>query len=186
MENNNRLAVCIPVYNEGKNIFNLLAEIEKQDLKCNFLIIIIASGCSDDTISEIKRAKKYLTKEIFIIIENHRYGKGNALNLGMNFLREMKVDLVFFIDGDIQLLNNSFSLLLTELESKDLDCVCANPIPTNISNNIYNLIAHENCVIWDNIRSLGNQRNQVWYISGYLYLIKCRCLPEIYSFWNHQ
>lgn len=175
---NKKIAVCIPVYNEEKNIYTLIKSIVNQDLNREITILIVASGCTDRTIPEIKRAKSDFGEKIITKIEKNRLGKSKALNICLNYLRDHNFKYAFFIDGDVILQSNSLSLLFNEMEKRNLDSICSNPEPLSQNNKLGNKVAWENCRIWDEIRVILDKTNENWALTGYLFLVIVSSLPQ--------
>lgn len=175
---NNRIAICIPVFNEGKNINGLLNSVNKQDFKEDLIIIIIASGCTDDTIIQIEKARKVNRQKIILLYESQRKGKSDAINKCIIELKKRHFDYAFFTDGDVLFKKDSLSSLFNKLITNKLDCVSSNPIPIISKNNIFLKIARENCEIWNEIRQISEKTDTLWFISGYLYLLKVNSLPR--------
>mgnify|MGYP001590781332 FL=1 len=72
------ITVGIPTYNEensiAKCINSILPQIKKDDE-----VIVVASGCTDNTVLEIKKIMEK-DKRVKLIIETERKGKSSALN----------------------------------------------------------------------------------------------------------
>ena len=86
------LSVIIPVYNEEKNILNLLNKI-KASLTLDDEIIVIEDGSLDGTLDIIKDFK------CRIIEHSKNLGKGRSLIDGINAAQG---EVIIFIDGDGQ------------------------------------------------------------------------------------
>jgi glycosyltransferase involved in cell wall biosynthesis len=92
-------SIIIPVYNEEENVVPLYEEI-KESLKSqkNYEIIFVDDGSTDKTFSVLEPASKK-DKTIKIIRLQARYGKGNALQAGLDFCNGNKI---IVMDGDGQ------------------------------------------------------------------------------------
>jgi len=114
------LSVIVPAYNEGKNIFNCIKEIEKSlgNPISDYEIIVIDNASTDNTYKECLRA----------ISENNRVkvfkckerGKGVALKQSINF---SDGKLVTFIDADLELHPKQIPLFIEYMKKHDADVV---------------------------------------------------------------
>jgi biofilm PGA synthesis N-glycosyltransferase PgaC len=91
------ISIGICAYNEGKNIGKLLNNIlEEQNLKEPFEILVVASGCTDNTIDIVQNYhKKY--PEIHLFVEKERKGKASAIN---RILSDAKGKVTIFVSAD--------------------------------------------------------------------------------------
>jgi len=87
-----KLSVVVPVFNEEKNILNLLNKI-KSNISTSDEIIVVEDGSSDKTIDEIKNFECKLIKH------EKNLGKGQSLIDGIN---SAKGDIILFLDSDGQ------------------------------------------------------------------------------------
>ena len=75
-----KLDIIIPVYNEDKNIINLLKELEEK-ITCDFRILICYDNESDTTLNHLKN-KNIINKEI-LFIKNPKQGPNAAIIAGI-------------------------------------------------------------------------------------------------------
>ena len=97
---NYELTIVIPIYNEQKNISEVLQNWNEKLKKLNikFCFILINDGSSDNSIEIIKS----LNYEI-ILIDKHNSGHGRSIRLGYDFsLKHLKSDYILQIDSDGQ------------------------------------------------------------------------------------
>ena len=73
-----KISIIVPVFNEEKTIIQILKNIKKIESKiqCDFEIIVINDGSSDNTINLLNENKNIYEKLINI---NKNQGKGNAI-----------------------------------------------------------------------------------------------------------
>ena len=91
------LTVGICAYNEELNIDKLLNNIiDSQKPPVNSEILVVCSGCTDDTVKIVKRFEKKDSR-IKPIIEEQRTGKASAVN---KILSKAKGELILFISAD--------------------------------------------------------------------------------------
>jgi len=93
-----RVAVCIPAYNEAKNIRTLIERILRQRLEKVVIeeIVVISSGSQDGTNRIIAETAK-LDKRIRIIVEAKRKGKFAAVN---RLIQSVKSDIIVLESAD--------------------------------------------------------------------------------------
>lgn len=81
------VSICIPAYNEGKNIKNIIHGILRQKTERIFInkIVVVCSGCTDDT---ARIAETFTRKDpgISVIREPKRNGKATAINKFLTFV----------------------------------------------------------------------------------------------------
>jgi poly-beta-1,6-N-acetyl-D-glucosamine synthase len=133
------ISIGICAYNEGKNIGKLLNNIfEEQNLKDPFEILIVASGCTDNTIDIVQSYhKKY--PEIRLFIEKERKGKASAIN---RILSDAKGKVTIFVSADTLPDKDCFNNLLIKSKFPNVGIVCGNPIPINSKKDIVGKIVH--------------------------------------------
>ncbi len=104
---NTKIGVCIPTYNEKKNIIQLIEKILK--IK-NILICIVDDNSPDNTSNiVIKYFKKYINNKIFVIKRKKKNGRGSAVWDGFNKLKKLDISLFIEMDSD-------FSHSITDLK----------------------------------------------------------------------
>ncbi len=121
MENNPRLSVIMPAFNEGDNIYENLRETAAslESLEVPFEIVLVDDGSSDNTLSEASRAAE-TDSRIRIARNYHNLGKGWALKTGFNRCRG---EVVAFLDADLDIPPAQMGLLLQKLDSANFDVV---------------------------------------------------------------
>jgi len=107
------LLVCIPAYNEAKNI----GELIQKTLKFTKSIVVCDDGSSDKT-SEI--AKK---SGAFVIRHNSNKGKGSALKSLFNYAKNSDFDVIVTIDGDGQFMPEEIPKLIKPIQHGSSDIV---------------------------------------------------------------
>lgn len=111
---NKVVSVVIPAHNEAENILAIIDRVEKVfvSLNYNYEIILVDDGCTDDTLSIIK---KYAVKDpkVFYIEFSRNFGHQPALKAGLDFSRG---DCVISLDADLQHPPELFKEMLTKWE----------------------------------------------------------------------
>ena len=104
-----KLDIIIPVYNEDKNIVQLLRKLEKE-INCNFRILICYDNDNDTTLKHIK-ANDIITKET-LLIKNPNQGPNSAIIEGINS-SNAEIILIYMADDfeNIKLINKMIDLI---------------------------------------------------------------------------
>ncbi len=132
-------------YNEAKNIGNFLENIRNQKLGNKFRlkeIIVVASGCTDDTEKIVKKYRKKDSR-IRLITQKKREGKAVAVNI---FLQNAKPNLLFLQSADTLPAQTCYKLLLKELIKSDVGLVAGKIIPKDDKRS---LIGFANNLKWE-------------------------------------
>ena len=125
-----KVTVGVTCYNNGDNVGHLIAELQRQVFKAGrgvTEVIVVASGCTDNTITEV-RERSAQDKRIRLIVEQHRNGKPSAIN---KILRAMAGDILVLVSGDIRLSNEHFIANILSHFSSGADIVGCRPMPVN-------------------------------------------------------
>ena len=94
-----KIGVCLPSYNEAKNICPLIQKLLKLDL--NILICLVDDNSPDDTYKIVKRKfKTEINKKIFLILRKNKNGRGSAVWEGIYFLKKKKANIKIFVEMD--------------------------------------------------------------------------------------
>ena len=94
-----KIGVCLPSYNEAKNICRLIQKLLKLDL--NIMICVVDDNSPDDTYKIVKKKfKKEIGKKIFLILRKKKNGRGSAVWEGINFLKKKNIKIFVEMDCD--------------------------------------------------------------------------------------
>ncbi|PPR79225.1 MAG: Undecaprenyl-phosphate mannosyltransferase [Alphaproteobacteria bacterium MarineAlpha2_Bin1] len=119
---NKNIILLLPVFNEGKSIYDLLLNIKKI-LNNAVKVIIVDDKSTDDSINWIK---KFISEEnildIKIIYHKQNQGLGGALNSGLKYcLNTLNFDILVTMDGDNTHDPSLIPSMINEIESgKDI------------------------------------------------------------------
>jgi dolichol-phosphate mannosyltransferase len=104
-----KLDIIIPVYNEDKNIVQLLKKLENE-INCNFRILICYDNDNDTTLKHVK-ANDIITKET-LLIKNPNQGPNSAIIEGINS-SNAEIILIYMADDfeNIKLINKMIDLI---------------------------------------------------------------------------
>jgi len=105
-KNEIKLSVVIPVYNEEKSIEEVIANLEKVNLKKE---IIIIDDCSTDSTRNILKKIHAKNQDIKIFFHQENKGKGCALRTGF---KEVTGNLVIIQDADLEYDPNDYYVLV--------------------------------------------------------------------------
>ena len=121
MYRNHKICAIIPVYNEQKQIKNVINELP------DFFdqIIVIDDKSEDLTVSIIEKAQKS-NEKIILIKKKIREGAGSAKKEGYLFARKTNNDIFVTLDGDGQMDNNEVVDLIDPIIEDRYDFTKAN------------------------------------------------------------
>ena len=135
-----RCSVGITAYNEEANIGKLLAAMLAQELNQVAIteIVVVASGCIDNTESIIE---EYMRKDarISMIVQENREGKTSAIN---RFLAVAKEEICVLQSGDTLPRYDSIENLVKPFEDPMVGMTGAQKIPVNVPEHIVGYMSH--------------------------------------------
>lgn len=124
-----KVSVIIPAYNEGAVIKNNLLETMRtfDDFGCDYEIILIDDGSTDNTLSEaLKVAETNPRVKVKRNLEN--YGKGRALKKS---IRYASGDYIVFLDADLDLHPGQVNTLFDIMRLDEADVVIGSKLHPN-------------------------------------------------------
>jgi cellulose synthase/poly-beta-1,6-N-acetylglucosamine synthase-like glycosyltransferase len=115
------VSVIMPAFNEERQIFEMIAEthLVMEDIGRPYEIIVVNDGSTDGTGGRIEAAAREFDHVRPLILPENQ-GKGNALNRGFQV---SSMDLVCFIDADLDLHPGQLRKLLAEMDRTGADVV---------------------------------------------------------------
>jgi biofilm PGA synthesis N-glycosyltransferase PgaC len=120
------LTVGICAYNEGMNIGKLLHNIlYLQNLPAESEILVVCSGCTDNTVSTVCEYSK-LDSRVRVHVESERRGKASAIQY---ILQNARGRAILFISADTLPSKRCFPRLLSKLQLSNVGVVCGHPVP---------------------------------------------------------
>ncbi len=127
------LIVGICAHNEELNISKLLNNILfKQELPPKSEVLVVCSGCTDETIKIVQTFQKKDSR-IKLVVEKKRKGKASAVN---QIFSKAKGDIILFISADTLPNKNCFLKLISKFDDPKIGIVCGKPVPTNNTTSI--------------------------------------------------
>ncbi len=138
-----RILTCsigIPVYNEQANISRLLEGLIAQEPGCFTIheIVVIASGCTDNTEDVVKRFKER-DRRIRLFVQKERLGKASAVNY---FLQQTSADICILESGDTVPCKDTIKNLLKPFTIPDTGMVGGRSVPRDTPENFLGFAVH--------------------------------------------
>lgn len=168
------ITIGIPTYNEerviGKTINSAIKQIDIKDE-----IIVVASGCTDNTVPEIRKIARK-DKRVELIIEPERKGKSSALNL---IIKNAKSDIIIQTDGDVELGKDAIKKIISKLKNPEVGAVSGHPIPIIPKNNLFydwTIMSYKKS---HELRIKESNEGSLWHLSGYLIGFKKQALQRV-------
>jgi len=168
------ITIGIPTYNEertiSKAINSVLRQISEEDE-----VLVVASGCTDNTIPEIKEIIKK-DKRVRLIIEKERKGKSSALNL---IIKNAQGEIIVQTDGDVIVGKGAVVQLVKHFKDIKIGAVSGNPIPLIPKKNLFydwTIMSYRKS---GEIRESETKKRTFWHLSGYLLAFRRKALKEV-------
>jgi biofilm PGA synthesis N-glycosyltransferase PgaC len=137
-------SVGIMAYNEDANIANAINAILNQRLSTGHVaeLIVVASGCTDNTVPIVAGIARTDTR-VRCIIQERREGKASAIN---EFLGVACSPVLVMVGADVLLKEGSLDALLSHFNDLSVGMVGAHPIPVNDERTFLGFVVH---LLWD-------------------------------------
>jgi glycosyltransferase involved in cell wall biosynthesis len=107
------IAVIIPAFNEEKSIGKVIEAISKELVQT---IIVVNNNSTDQTIIVAESAGA-------IVLTENRKGYGWACLKGMDYLKNLSIDIVVFLDGDFSDYPDEIAQLIRPIIEQNMDMV---------------------------------------------------------------
>jgi poly-beta-1,6-N-acetyl-D-glucosamine synthase len=141
------VSILVPAHNEAGNIKRLLNSIlaQESDLAKISEIVVVASGCTDDTAArarEIARGRP----GVQVVVQERRAGKVAAINEYLR-VRDKRADIVVSVSADVVLASDVIDKICKCFaERPDVGMVGARPVPDNDTRTTMGKVVH---VLWE-------------------------------------
>ena len=134
----------IMAHNEAANIGRLLARVgaSRLDQVAVAEIIVVASGCTDDTETSVREAAA-ADPRIRLISQPTREGKASAMNL---FLRDAACDVLILSSADLLPSEDAIERLVSPFADPEIGMTACRPEPLNDPATFMGFAAH---LLWD-------------------------------------
>lgn len=168
------ITVGIPTHNEEKSIAACINSVLKQ-LSKKDEVLVVASGCTDNTVPEIKKVMKN-DKRVRLIVEPERKGKASALNL---IIKHAKWDIIVQTDGDVFIEKNAIYNLIKHFKDPKIGGVSGNPVAIIPKHNLFydwTIMSYQRA---GELREQESRKGIFWHMSGYLLAFRKKALPSV-------
>ena len=137
-------AMGITAHNEEANIGRLLQRVLEQQVSLVHLaeIIVVASGCSDNTVPIIHEYAARVPR-IRLLIQERREGKASAINL---FMRHASQPVLILCSADVLPEVDAIEKLVAPLSDPDIGMTSCRPVPVNDPNTFMGFGVH---LLWE-------------------------------------
>lgn len=131
-----KCSLGIMAHNEEKNIAKAIDAAIGQKIISGIVqeIIVIASGCTDNTVNIVHKFPS-----VKVLIQERREGKASAINL---FIKEANGDILILQNADNIPQENAYEFLIKPFLNPNTGMTGAHPIPINPRNNFIGFVAH--------------------------------------------
>ena len=172
------LTIGVCAYNEEKNVKTLLGDIlDQRNLPQLARVVVVASGCTDNTAS-IVRDIADANPKVELIEEKSRTGKTNAINL---ILANCSTELLALVSADIRLPKDSVAGILRAISDERVAVAGGLPVVENSQNGA---VAKSAAIIWRVMRQtmteLGST-GELSFVMGELYCFRTSLVERIPS-----
>ena len=127
--------ICIPIFNEAKNVEKLIKIIQKfihnPSNKDTFNVVFYDDGSTDNTVDILK---KY--ENITLIEGKENRGLGHAVKSLIDFSVQKDVDGIFKVDGDNQMDIYEINNFINYKKFKESDVIYGNRFNSNLNYNM--------------------------------------------------
>jgi cellulose synthase/poly-beta-1,6-N-acetylglucosamine synthase-like glycosyltransferase len=134
-----KISIAVPAYNEGRNIGLLIDSLRAQRTRRAHIveIVVVASGCSDDTAKVVRERAGRKGTPVRLIEEPVRHGKVAAINTYFEH-NHPGVDAVCLCSADLLVTPEVIERLVQCLAlNADVGMCGARPMPTNGHNTLH-------------------------------------------------
>lgn len=133
-------SVGIMAYNEAANIAKAIDSVLGQSISNAVIseVIVVASGCTDDTVSIVSDIA-HAESRVRLIVQERREGKASAINL---FLANAHAEFLVMVSADVIIKPGALNALLHPLEDPSVGMVGAHPIPVNNQSTFLGFAVH--------------------------------------------
>lgn len=161
----------IPAYNEEKSIkrtiLTILPQLNEKDE-----LIVVASGCTDNTVEEVKSINE---PRIRIIIQKERKGKVSAINI---ILKEAKGEIIVLCDADVIISKGSIKRLVNHLKDEKVGATCGQ-VKSYSKNSFFDKVQDAGWIALNEQKIEENKKGVFYALNGYLMAIKRGIVEKI-------
>jgi cellulose synthase/poly-beta-1,6-N-acetylglucosamine synthase-like glycosyltransferase len=175
-----KLSIIICAYNEEKGMGALLRNLSKQKMPPEIVdheILVVASGCTDGTIPQVK---EFMAKnpKVKLIVEDKRLGKASALNKAM---RVATGQLLALIPADVLPVENGLYHLLLPLRDPKVSVVSGRPVdhPKSGKKGLVGYLGNMTYRLWEKLMKTLNDSGLAVHCSGEFMAMRAGIIEKI-------
>ncbi|WP_455285878.1 glycosyltransferase [[Eubacterium] cellulosolvens] len=170
------LTIGVCAFNEGRNVKALLDDVlDQKGLPVTFSVIVVASGCTDNTADVVREVIRD-DPRVLLVEEEIRSGKASAIN---QILAMCPSGLLALVDADTRLRQNSVMEVMRAFSDEKVGVVGALPVVGNAENGA---VAKSAAIIWRVMsRALSelSVRGELSFVMGELYCFRTNIVRRI-------
>lgn len=129
--------IVVPTHNDGANIGPLLERLVAEPEVGQ--IVVVASGCTDDTVEAVTRCATRHPDNIRLYVEQQRSGKVSAVNFG---LAQLRTPVVVVVSGDVLPDKGAIGKVVHALRKPGVGLAGGRPMPVNPTDSAIGHAAH--------------------------------------------
>jgi cellulose synthase/poly-beta-1,6-N-acetylglucosamine synthase-like glycosyltransferase len=171
------LTIGVCAYNEERKIKTLLGDIlDQKDLPQGARVVVVASGCTDNTVSIVRDIANSNPK-VELIEEKNRTGKTNAINI---ILAHCPVEFLVLVSADIRLPKDSIGEILRAISDEGVAVVGGLPV---VDNSDKGAVAKSAAIIWRVMRQMMTKlgsSGELPFVMGELYCFRTSLVERIH------
>jgi cellulose synthase/poly-beta-1,6-N-acetylglucosamine synthase-like glycosyltransferase len=171
------LTIGVCAYNEERKIKTLLGDIlDQKDLPQGARVVVVASGCTDNTVSIVRDIANSNPK-VELIEEKNRTGKTNAINI---ILAHCPVEFLVLVSADIRLPKDSIGEILRAISDEGVAVVGGLPV---VDNSDKGTVAKSAAIIWRVMRQMMTKlgsSGELPFVMGELYCFRTSLVERIH------
>jgi cellulose synthase/poly-beta-1,6-N-acetylglucosamine synthase-like glycosyltransferase len=140
------VSVVIPAHNEGDNIQNVIESVLVQETKLARVleVIVVASGCTDDT-AELARAMTKGRPGMSVHVQERRAGKVAALNEYLK-MRDPRAEIIVCLSADLELAPDVIERVCQKFANEPkVGMVGGHVVPNNDPSTLMGKVVH---ILW--------------------------------------
>jgi biofilm PGA synthesis N-glycosyltransferase PgaC len=177
-----KLSIVVCAYNEEKSIGPLLENLQRQKIPPEFSnreIIVVTSGCTDETVNVAKRHMNE-NSNVKLIQEETRLGKASALNRA---LEASSGEYSALVPADVEPADGALFNLLIPFRNESVVAVSGNPSqnPLMPARSFSSCLARKTYKVWGKLMKKLNDTGQMVHCSGEFMAVRSDVKPYVPS-----
>jgi biofilm PGA synthesis N-glycosyltransferase PgaC len=166
-------SIGVMAYNEERNIGNLLRGLCAQQLDTVSIaeIVVIASGCTDDTCGVVEN-EMTCDARIRLLVQEKREGKMSAINL---FLQNARYGIVVIINADVLPEDTCIERLVAPFADPSVGITGGRPVAINSMDDLPGFAAH---LLWEMHHQISLAEPKMGELIAYRKFPELKILPD--------